>query len=260
MIFTGEDYEKLNSISFSDFLPSTLYLHINISQTLQQWILSAIEAYGCGAVSGKGKNSSHFWGKSDRKCVGWCCIAPYTEAFSFSKLLIATCRTNLSSKLSSHWLVTDIFVTGEWPNRRHDMDSATRECLERGSQGTIGVRCSKVFLFLSIFLFILKSFFFCFPCFCRIWREIPGANGFGGASEARSSFRELWELCSITGLVFRIRSPVAFQKIIILCFRSRATVTWLADQRISKLSRECVLWRGYVEIWNRILIYGHRRN
>ena len=105
-----------------------------------------------------------------------------------------------------------------------------------------------------------EKFFFCFPCFCRIWREIPGANGFGGASEARSSFRELWELCSITGLVFRIWSPVAFKKIIILCFRSRATVTWLTDKVISKLSRECVLWRGYVEIWNRNLISGHRRN
>ena len=64
--------------------------------------------------------------------------------------------------------MTDITVMGEWQVVGVE-DSATPECFGRGSQGTIFVRSSK----LSLFFPELCSFrrVFCFPRFCKIWRQ-----------------------------------------------------------------------------------------
>ena len=54
--------------------------------------------------------------------------------------------------------------------------SATSECFGRGSQGTIFVRSSK----LSLFFPELCSFrrVFCFPRYCKIWRQTFEPRGF----------------------------------------------------------------------------------
>ena len=79
-------------------------------------------------------------------------------------------------------------------------DSATPECFGRGSQGTIFVRSSK----LSLFFTKLCSFrrVFCFPRFCKIWRQTFEPWGFW----FRRCLGALFENCARSLGIF-LRTP-----------------------------------------------------
>ena len=98
---------------------------------------------------------------------------------SFSPLnpLSAKWRIYPSSKWSSQWQYDGYIRHGWMTSCGRGRDSATPECFGRGSQGMIFVRSSKI----SLFFPELCSFrrVFCFPCFCKIWRQTFELWGFG---------------------------------------------------------------------------------
>ena len=90
--------------------------------------------------------------------------------------LSAIWRIYPSSKWSSQWPYDGYIRHGWLTSCGRGRDSATRECFGRGSQGTIFVRSSK----LSLFFPELCPFrrVFCFPRFCKIWRQTFNLWGF----------------------------------------------------------------------------------
>ena len=90
--------------------------------------------------------------------------------------LSAIWRIYPSSKWSSQWPYDGSIRHGWMRSCGRGRDSATPECFGRGSQGTIFVRSSK----LSLFFPELCSFrrVFCFPRFCKIWRQTFEPWGF----------------------------------------------------------------------------------
>ena len=80
-----------------------------------------------------------------------------------------------SSKWSSQWPYDGCIRHGWRTSCGRGRDSATRECFGRGYRGTIFVPSSK---FLSRVMSVSKSFFFCFPRFWKIWRQMFKLWGF----------------------------------------------------------------------------------
>ena len=126
---------------------------------------------------------------------------------------------------------------------------ATPECFGRGSQGTIFVRSSK----LSLFFPELCSFrrVFCFPRFCKIWRQTFEPWGFW----FWRCLGALFENCAPSPCIF-LRTPTTTTSIFwkfLFFFRSRASVTCLTAMVIK------ALWWWFVENSNGNVISGRWR-
>ena len=102
--------------------------------------------------------------------------------------------------------------------------SATSECFGRGSQGTIFVRSSK----LSLFFPELWSFrrLFCFPRFCKIWRQTFEPWGFW----FQRCLGALFENCAQSLGIF-LRTPTTTTSIFwkFLFFFSKQSRCYLPD-------------------------------
>ena len=132
--------------------------------------------------------------------------------------------------------------------------SATPGCFGQGSQGTIFVRSSK----LSLFVPELCSFrrVFCFPRFCKIWRQTFQPWGFW----FRRCLGALFENCARSlGIFLRIPTTTTsiFWKFLFF-FQSRAGVTCLTAMVIPRLSK--AFWWWFVENYNGNLIFGRSQD
>ena len=147
--------------------------------------------------------------------------------------LSAIWRIYPSSKWSSQWPYDGYIRHGWMRSCGRGRDSATPECFGRGSQGTIFVRSSK----LSLFFPELCSFrrVFCFPRFCKIWRQTLEPWGFW----FRQCLGALFENCAPSLGTF-LRTPTTTQSIFwkfLFFFQSRAGVTCLTAMVIPRLSK-----------------------
>ena len=161
--------------------------------------------------------------------------------------LSAIWRIYPSSKWSSQWPYDGYIRHGWMTSCRRGRGSATSECFGRGSQGTIFVRSSK----LSLFFPELCSFrrVFCFPRFCKIWRQTFEPWGFW----FRRCLGALFENCAPTLGIF-LRTPTtttsSFWKFLFF-FQSRAGVTCRTAMVIPRLSNDSlVVVRPKIE-WKR---------
>ena len=150
--------------------------------------------------------------------------------------------------------MTDISVMGEWEVVGVGGTRPLRNVFGRGSQGTIFVRSSK----LSLFFPELCSFrrVFCFPRFCKIWRQTFEPWGFW----FRRCLGALFENCARSLGIF-LRTPTTTTSILWkfrFFFQSRAGVTCLTAMVIPRLSK--ALWWWFVKNWNGNLIFGRWRD
>ena len=118
----------------------------------------------------------------------------------FLNPLSAIWRIYPSSKWSSQWPYNGYIRHGWMRSCGRGRDSATPGCFGQGSQGTIFVRSSK----LSLFFPELSSFrwVFCFPRFCKIWRQTLEPWGFW----FRRCLGALFENCAWSLGIF-LRTP-----------------------------------------------------
>ena len=108
--------------------------------------------------------------------------------------LSATWRIYPSSKWSSQWPYDGYIRHGGMTSCGRGRDSATQECLGRGSRGTIFVRSSKSSLFFQE-LCPFRRGFFLFPA--RLKDLAPNVQALG-LLVLTMSWRPLWKLCSVT--------------------------------------------------------------
>ena len=172
----------------------------------------------------------------------------------FLNPLSAIWRIYPSSKWSSQWPYDGYIRHGWMRSCGRGRDSATPQCFGRGSQGMIFVRSSK----LSLFFPELCSFrrVFCFPHFCKIWRQTFKPWGFW----FRRCLGALFENCARSLGIF-LRTPTTTTSILwkfLFFFQSRAGVTCLTAMVIPRLSKALLWW--FVENWNGNLIFGRWRD
>ena len=165
----------------------------------------------------------------------------YKARFMFNPLS-AIWRIYPSSKRSSQWPYDGYIRHGWMTSCGRGRDSATSECFGQGSQETIFVRSSKI----SLFLPELCSFrrVFCFPRFCKIWRQTFKLWSFWFL-RCLGAFFENSALSP--GIFLRTLNITTrfFLKISFIFFQSRAGVTCLTAVVISRLSKALSWW--YVE-------------
>ena len=139
-----------------------------------------------------------------------------------------------SSKWSSQWQYDGYIPHGWMTSCGRGRDSATPECFGRDSQGTMFVRSSE----LSLFFPELCSFrrVFCFPRFCKIWRQTFEPWDF----LFRRCLGALFENCAPSLGIF-LRTPTTTTSIFwkfSLFFQSRVGVTCLTAMLIPRLMME----------------------
>ena len=152
--------------------------------------------------------------------------------------LSAIWRIYPSSKWSSQWPYDGYIRHGWMTSCGRGRGSATAERFGRGSQGTIFVRSSK----LSLFFPEICSFrrVFCFPRFCKIWRQTFEPWGFW----FRQCLGALFENCAPSpGILLRTptKTTSIFWKFLFF-FQSRGGVTCLTAMVIPRLSKALRSW------------------